>query len=197
LIESIPFEEDTIKANFGITAFTGGVTGRAAQRKYLMEPTCTVCGFTSGYTGVGLKTVIPARAAAKVDFRLVPSLTPQLMEDLLKQHLMRRGFEDVKVERLASLFPSKADPNDPFIRTTLGLVEDFYGQKPVVSPMSAGGGPMYQLCETLSIPGISAGVVSHANARIHAPNENIFIDDYITAQKFFARLVLAIGWTPP
>ena len=193
MLETLPFEEDQIKANFGIATFVGGLRGKDAQHKYLMEPTCTVCGVSSGYTGTGLKTVVPAQASTKLDFRLVPRLTPQLVEDLLRAHLERRGFQDVQVQRLASLFPSKADPTNPFIRATLDLVTQFYGQAPAVSPISAGGGPMYQLCETLGIPGISTGGVSHADARIHAPNEHIFLDENVTSMKFFARLVLSVA----
>ena len=57
-----------------LKGLTGGVELRMAE---VFEPTCTICGLTSGYQGPGSKTVLPARASAKVDFRLVPDQTPE------------------------------------------------------------------------------------------------------------------------
>ncbi|MEP7004078.1 MAG: M20/M25/M40 family metallo-hydrolase, partial [Chloroflexota bacterium] len=82
LLEALPFDEDGWKRIHGIDAFVGGATGVALKRAYFLEPTCTICGLSSGYQGEGSKTVLPAVASAKIDFRLVPDLTPELVRRL-------------------------------------------------------------------------------------------------------------------
>nr|MBA3377042.1 M20/M25/M40 family metallo-hydrolase [Actinomycetota bacterium] len=79
LLEALPYDEDEVKRIHGISAFVRGLSGTELKRKHFFEPTCTICGLTSGYQGEGSKTVLPAVASAKVDFRLVPDLTPELV----------------------------------------------------------------------------------------------------------------------
>ena len=78
LMEALPETSEEYMSRYGIDHFirnlTGGVELRIAE---VFEPTCTICGLTSGYQGEGSKTVLPARASAKVDFRLVPDQTPE------------------------------------------------------------------------------------------------------------------------
>ena len=66
----------------------------------IFEPTCTICGLTSGYQGPGSKTVLPAKASAKVDFRLVPDQTPKQVLQQLRDHLDREGYPDVAIKFL-------------------------------------------------------------------------------------------------
>lgn len=60
-----PFDERQLRAYAGTDRFIGGRAGAAAVDAYLFEPTCTVCGFDAGYTGPGMKTVLPRRARAR------------------------------------------------------------------------------------------------------------------------------------
>src|SRR5258705_4297005 len=80
------------------------------------EPKCTLSGLTAGYQGPGSKTVIPARASAKVDFRHVPDMTPDLVLKQLRAHLDAEGFSDVRVQFLGGNPAGRTDPDDPFIR---------------------------------------------------------------------------------
>lgn len=189
LLHKIPFEEKKLKADFGISHFLGGVREVEALKRYLYGPTCTICGFRSGYIGEGPKTVLPSEAMVKLDFRLVPDLEPRLVLDLLRKHLDRRGFKDIEIVEMASEQFAKSPPDAPIVQAALEAARTVYGQEPVVYPLSAGSGPMYHLSNALGIPAVSAVGVSHAQSRIHAPNENIKIADYIQGIKYIGELI--------
>src|SRR5437867_12353586 len=84
LLEALPFDEQGMLRIHGITRFVRGLRGYELKKKHFLEPTCTICGIVSGYTGAGSKTVLPAVASAKIDFRLVPDLTPEKVTLLLR-----------------------------------------------------------------------------------------------------------------
>ena len=192
-IQGIPFDEEQSKQELGITGFLKGATGPEVVKQLLFDPTCTVCGFLSGYTGPGPKTVLPKQASAKVDFRLVPDLNPELVRRLVREHLDRRGFSDIHVELLAQLWPYRSQVDHPWVQTSISVARDIYGAEPVVYPTSAGGGPMYQLCGTFGIPGIAGGGASNPNSNLHAPNENIYVEDYMRTIRYTGHLINALG----
>ncbi len=185
-LATIPFDEEQVKANFGVAGFVLDLTGVELLGKHFYEPTCTICGFNSGYTGPGLKTVLPARASAKVGFRLVPDLTPSLVVDLLRAHLDRRGFEDVEVRLLGGIRPARSTMDSPFVKACVSAAEATYGEHPVIYPTSPGSGPLYTLCR--DTPAVMAGV-ANADSRLHAPNENVYMDDYMEGIRFVGELI--------
>jgi len=81
-----------LKAQWGIEHDVGHIDEREALRRLLFAPTCTICGFRSGFIDEGQKTVLPSEASVKLDFRLVPDLTPSLLLDLLRQPCPPRLF---------------------------------------------------------------------------------------------------------
>ena len=82
-LDRIPFDGEDMKEQWGIPAFINEIDNREALKRFLYAPTCTICGLRSGFIDEGQKTVLPATAMAKLDFRLVPDLTPDLVIDLL------------------------------------------------------------------------------------------------------------------
>ncbi len=188
-LKAIPYDEDKVKADLGIASFINNLTGLALLKKYLYEPTCTICGLYSGYIGEGSKTVLPNHAFAKIDFRLVPDLTPDLVVDLLKKHLARRGFQDIEVKLTETGEEVARSPLDSaIVRAAVAAAKAVYPNEPVIYPTSAGSGPMYPLCQALGIPAISAGCSWH-DARAHAPNESIRIADYFEGILFVRELI--------
>jgi acetylornithine deacetylase/succinyl-diaminopimelate desuccinylase-like protein len=188
MLAQIPFDAEAICRSLGIRAFLGGLTGIAALRRLIFEPTCSINGIWGGYTGPGSKTVIPCQAAAKLDFRLVPDLTPALALRLLREHLAGHGFADVEVvEAEGGLMPARTDPNAPIVRAALAALTQVHGTAPVVYPSMAGSGPMYQLCQAYGIPAVSIGV-GWARSRVHAPNESVRIPDFIEGIKVMGRV---------
>lgn len=191
----IPFDEAAEKKNYGIEKFINDVHGVHALRKLMYEPTCTICGLHSGYTGEGSKTVLPNHAFAKVDFRLVPDLTPQLVQDLLRRHLDRQGFEDIEIKLTETGEEVARSPLDsPIVKAAAAAMRTTYGQDAVIYPTSAGSGPMYVMCQALGIPAVSAGCEYH-DSRAHAPNENIRLADYFQHMHFMRDFIrnLAAG----
>ncbi len=192
ILEAIPFEEEKIKENFGIPEFIRGLSGVEALKKHLYEPTCTICGFRSGYIEEGSKTVLPSTATAKLDFRLVPNLTPELVEQLLRQHLDRRGFQDIEIAFGVGERSARAPLDTPIAQAAVAAAEAVYGQQPVIYPTMAGSGPMYPLSEALTIPAVLAGI-GYPGANVHAPNENIRLADYFEGIRYIGELIRRFG----
>jgi acetylornithine deacetylase/succinyl-diaminopimelate desuccinylase-like protein len=93
LLEALPEVAEEYKSRYGVKSFLKGLTGGVdLLLEEVFQPTCTICGLTSGYQGPGSKTVLPAKASAKVDFRLVPDQTPPQVLKQLRAHLDAEGF---------------------------------------------------------------------------------------------------------
>ena len=188
LLEALPFDEQGMLRIHGITSFVRGLRGYELKKKHFLEPTCTICGIVSGYTGAGSKTVLPAVASAKIDFRLVPDLTPEKVTLLLRAHLDRRGFEDVEVVPGHGEPPSRWPTDSVTARAAVDACRSAYGSEPVVYPLLAGSGPLSTVCGTLGIPAAGFGSGNAASAN-HAPNENIAIADYVDHIRAFGRFL--------
>ncbi|MDO8506093.1 MAG: M20/M25/M40 family metallo-hydrolase [Candidatus Limnocylindria bacterium] len=192
LLEKLPYDEAETKRIHGIESFVRGLTGTPMKLKHFFEPTCTICGITSGYSGPGSKTVLPAVASAKLDFRLVPDLEPKLVGKLLRAHLDKRGFTDIEITPFHGEKPSRWPNNSDVAHAAVAACKDTYGTEPVVYPLMVGSGPMSQVCDELGIPvvGFGAGNASSAN---HAPNENIAVADYVDHIRAFGRFLHAFA----
>jgi acetylornithine deacetylase/succinyl-diaminopimelate desuccinylase-like protein len=165
-----------------------GLSGEALKEKFLFQPTCNVCGFHTGYGGPGVKTVLPAEALAKLDFRLVPDQDPYDILAKLRAHLDGSGFSDIEIEVEGPEFPARTDPGDPLVEAVVTAARRAYHNAPVVKPISAGTGPMYELCQRWGVPAAGAGV-GWAGSRGHSPNENIRLEDLEQGIKHIAFLL--------
>jgi acetylornithine deacetylase/succinyl-diaminopimelate desuccinylase-like protein len=188
MLKALPFEEEKMKENFGISKFVRNLSGVDALRKHLYEPTCTICGMRSGYIEEGTKTVLPNTAMVKLDLRLVPNLTPELALALLRKHLDRRGFTDIEVVPFAGERPARSPANAPIVLAAIEAAEAVYGESPVVYPLMPASGPIYPLSEGLGIPAVLAGI-GYPGDNAHAPNENIRIADYMEGIRFVGELI--------
>lgn len=193
LYEMLPETAEEYRNRYGIKSFLKGLEGGVELRiAESMLPTCTICGLTSGYQGPGSKTVLPARASAKVDFRLVPDQTPQDVLQQLRQHLDREGFTDVQITYLGGEAPARTDPDHPFVKLVVESAADVYDHPMQIVPMSGGSGPNHLFIETLNVPIVTAGI-GHPGSQAHAPNENIRLDLYLKGAKHIARILLRFG----
>lgn len=175
------------KRFLGIDSYILGRTGQAALEA-VFQPTANICGLDSGYQGQGLKTVIPAEASAKVDFRLVPDQDPEDIFRKLRAHLEREGFADVEVQFLAAEGPAVTPYSDPFVQLTAETAKEVYGKDVAVHPMSGGSGPLHAFRHYLGVPIVTVGV-GYPEGLSHAPDENIRLQDFILGTRHMARLV--------
>jgi acetylornithine deacetylase/succinyl-diaminopimelate desuccinylase-like protein len=189
LLAELPDPAEDYKTRYGISHFIKGLPGgNSLKVAEIFDPTCTICGLTSGYQGSGAKTVLPARACAKVDFRLVPDQTPEQVLQLLRAHLDAEGFSDVQITDLGGDVPARTDPDDPFVDLVVRSAEPVYGIPMQITPFSGGSGPNHPFIHYLNLPVVSAGL-GYPGTQAHAPNENIRVDLYMKAAKHIARIL--------
>jgi len=194
LLAAIPFEGDALKKAYGLSGFVRGMSGGELVNEYLTAPTCTICGLNAGYTGPGAKTVLPSEASAKLDFRLVPGMTPRKLIDSLRRHLDENGFGDVEITELGGVMPAKTDCEDRLVKSAVEAAWKACGKQPIVYPVAPWSGPLHALCGALGIPSVAFGI-GHAESRDHAPNENIRLADYDEGIRFMIEFMRIYGGT--
>lgn len=193
LMEDLPEVAQEYKESYGVENFLKGLTGGVELRiAEVFEPTCTICGLTSGYQGGGSKTVLPSRASAKVDFRLVPDQTPGQVLEQLRSHLDAEGFSDVQIEFLGGEPPARTDPDEPIVDLVMSTAEEIYGQPMQLVPLIGGSGPNSPFIHVLNLPVVTAGA-GYPGTRAHAPNENLRIDLYLKHAKHMVRILDGFG----
>ncbi len=187
-LEKLPYNEETTLEQFGVQGFLLGLSGYPLRKRLLYSPTCNIAGLISGYTGAGGKTVLPAAATAKMDLRLVPDQDPDKIFTLLRNHLDKNGFEDIALSRVSSKPPFRTDPSHPLAKSVIRCVREVYGTEPAVYLNLSGTSPIYDLCSADKIGAVQIGVANE-DSRAHAPNENIFLRDYIDGIKLVASVM--------
>lgn len=188
LLAALPSEEPELREQFAPRKFVRGVTGAAFNRA-VFEPTCNIAGLSSGYQGVGAKTIIPAHAVVKVDFRLVPNQDPDDIFAKLRKHLDDQGWDDVVLTRVGAMWPCRASPDDPLVRLSAHAGEAVYGLPAMLKPMNGGSSPRYAFAGPLGdIPIVTAGV-GYPGSRTHSPDEHVRLVDFVNGARHIARIL--------
>ena len=189
LMENLPDVAEEYKTRYGVKEFIKGLKGGIDLKvEEVFTPTCTICGLNSGYQGPGSKTVQPAKASAKVDFRLVPDQKPADILKKLRAHLDAQGFSDVEITFLGGEPAARTDPDDPFIKMVVDTSTEIYGVPMEIVPMVGGSGPSYPFVHDLGLPVATMGL-GYPDTKAHAPNENIRLDLYLLHAKHMARVI--------
>lgn len=145
-----------------------------ALERYVSQPTANIEGIYGGYTGPGGKTVLPHKASAKLDFRLVPNQTADECVAKLKAHLAKRGFGDIEVNYTGGYSPTATDPRSPLIQAQLTVLAR-HGVPAVLWPRLAGSYPGFVFTDPpLNLPAGHFGLGNGGGA--HAPDEFFVID---------------------
>lgn len=188
-LKKLLFEEEEVKKKWGISTFINDLTDLELVTKLLFAPTCTVVGFDSGYKGPGFKTVLPSKAFAKIDFRLVNAQKPNDCLLKLKTHLKKHGFSDIEVKVHGTLEPSKTEISAPINRAVMIALEQIWGIEPVVYPTNFASGPGYLFTKFLGLQKVKSGI-GHPFSNLHAPNEFLPIDNFFKGCKASAAVIM-------
>ena len=166
--------EELVKKQLGIEHWVHDVSFRESLEMLCSRPTVNIEGLVAGYTGPGGKTILPHRAVAKMDLRLVPDMTSADALAKLKAHLAKRGFGDIEVNMTGGYDPTSTSPDSLPVRVETAIYKR-NGANPIIWPRNAGSWPGYVFTgEPLKLPAVQFGF-GHGNGA-HAPNEYYLIE---------------------
>jgi acetylornithine deacetylase/succinyl-diaminopimelate desuccinylase-like protein len=167
-------DEQTAKRQMGVEHWVHDVSWQEALELLESRPTVNIEGLVAGYTGPGGKTILPHRAAAKLDLRLVPDMKASEALGALKAHLTKHGFGDIEVNMTGGYDPNSTPADAPLIRAQVAVYKRD-GIDPIILPRSAGSWPGYVFTgDPLHLPAGHFGL-GHGNGA-HAPDEYYVIE---------------------
>lgn len=173
-VASRRLNEETTKKGMGVAHWVHDVSWKEALELLVSKPTVNIEGLVGGYTGPGGKTILPGRAVAKLDLRLVPDMTAKESLELFKAHLAKKGFGDIEVNMTGGYDPTSTPADAKIVRAEEAVYRR-HGIDPVVLPRLAGSWPGYVFTgEPLKMPAGHFGL-GHGNGA-HAPDEYYLIE---------------------
>lgn len=201
VLKSVPDEASAINGYLGIK--TPEKVG-AFYQESLQYPSLNIRGLSSGWTGDQVRTIVPDRAVAEIDIRLVPETKGDRMKELVKDHLRQLGFhliseEPGREERLAHeklmrveeggvTDAFRTDLENPFGRHIVGLLKDTFAEEVVQIRIAGGTVPIAPFVNELQIPAFLLPMVNPDNNQ-HSPNENLKIGQIEYGLKVFYSLL--------
>jgi acetylornithine deacetylase/succinyl-diaminopimelate desuccinylase-like protein len=190
------FDETALKQEYGVARWIDNKPLREMIISYLFDTTINIAGIYGGYSGPGPKTILPMKATAKIDTRLVPNQTPEAAVEMIKKHLAAKGFSDLEVRFLEGYPPAKTSVRTPLVQTAIAVYRK-WGVDPQVWPRLAGSAPFYVFTERLKKPFVMFGLGHGAGA--HSKDEYLVLDgggrvaDLRTTEKAWVDLLFALG----
>lgn len=186
-----PFDEQEFKKEYGVDKFINDLKDIEAKKALAGNSTCNITGLISGYVGEGINNIIPSRAIAKLDFRLVPCMVPEKQFERIKNHLKEKGFDNIQVRFLDGEAPSRTPIGHPFVSLIKEAAEEIFGTS-IISISSAGTGPMCYFDKILAVPSICIGG-PYKYCRAHSPNEFTKIDLLNKTTKCMGKIMMKVG----
>jgi acetylornithine deacetylase/succinyl-diaminopimelate desuccinylase-like protein len=161
--------EETTKRALGVSHWIENESWEKSLERLVSQPTVNIQGLVGGYTGPGGKTILPHRAVAKIDMRLVPDMSAKKTLAQLKAHLEKHGFGDIEVNMTGGYDPTQTDPDSKLVKAQIATYRKF-GIEPLLWPRMAGSWPGVTFTgEPLKLPAGQFGLGHGGGA--HAPNE--------------------------
>jgi acetylornithine deacetylase/succinyl-diaminopimelate desuccinylase-like protein len=166
--------ESVAMQQLGVTHWIHDANWQQALEMLVANPTVNIEGLVGGYTGPGGKTILPHKAVAKMDLRLVPDMTAADALAALKAHLANKGFGDIEVNMTGGYDPTSTSPDTTLIRSQVAVYHQ-NNINPVLLPRNAGSWPGYVFTgEPLRLPAGHFGLGHGSGA--HAPDEYYVIE---------------------
>ena len=195
---SAPFDEAAFRELAGGIREGHGEAGYTTQERRTIRPTLEINGIWGGYQGPGSKTIIPARAAAKITCRLVPRQRP---DDVARK--VREAIEaatppavHVAVTVRAGSHPVVTPSDHPGVRAAVDAMREVFGAEPILTREGGSIHPVEMFARRLGLPTVLVGV-GLPDDRIHAPNEKMDVEQYHAGMRVLTRLWDALAVMPP
>ncbi|MGH6903781.1 MAG: M20/M25/M40 family metallo-hydrolase [Geminicoccaceae bacterium] len=189
----LPFDEAAFLGNAGLTV-AQGEADRSTLERIWTRPTCDINGMWGGYIGPGSKTVIPAKAFAKVSFRLVPHQSPGKIMAGLREFLDARLPPDCRCEITshATAPALRLAVDSPYVDAARRALEGVFARPPVLIGM---GGSIPAVAAIKRLLGIDAILIGFglADDRVHSPNEKFELRCFANGMRSHARLLAELA----
>jgi acetylornithine deacetylase/succinyl-diaminopimelate desuccinylase-like protein len=167
-------DEGNLKKQLSVAHWAGDAGFVESLERLASQPTVNIEGLVGGYTGPGGKTILPHKAVAKLDLRLVPDMKASEALEALKRHLAKKGYGDIEVNMTGGYDPTSTPGGAALIRAQLSVCRRS-GTDPIVWPRAAGSWPGYVFTgEPLRLPAGHFGLGHGSGA--HAPDEYYVIE---------------------
>lgn len=167
-------DEASQKKLLGVQHWINDVNFQESLEMLMSRPTVNIEGLVGGYTGPGGKTILPHKAVAKLDLRLVPDMTAAGTLALLKAHLAKHGYGDIEVNMTGGYDPTSTPLDSPIIQTELAVYRKL-GVDPILLPRNAGSWPGYVFTGAPLHMGAGHFGMGHGSGA-HAPDEYYIIE---------------------
>lgn len=193
-LNALPQDVDTVKRTLEIQQLDPPV-GRDLHERLTAWPTLTINGFSGGYEGPGSKTVLPHKAVAKCDIRLVEAQRADDIFAKVERHVHLHA-PDVEIIYHGAMEPSKTPLDSPFSAPIRQAIRVARGEDPLLIPSMGGSLPTYVFSTILGLPSfvVPYGNPDEAN---HAPNENLELDRFIDGIKTSAAMLTYLSAVKP
>ena len=193
LWKRLPYDESAFLAGAGLTT-AAGERGRSVLEQTRARPTCEINGIIGGYTGDGFKTVIPAKASAKISYRLVSDMDPAKIRAAFRKHVADRLPPDATVTFHGhGGSPAVTVPSDgPFVGKAAQALKDEWGKE---TALIGSGGSIPVAGEFKRILGLDTLLIGFAldDDRIHSPNEKYNLSSFHRGIRSWLRIIAALA----
>ncbi|MGI9418658.1 MAG: dipeptidase [Geminicoccaceae bacterium] len=192
----LDFDESGFLDNAGLACSSGEV-GRSTLERIWFRPTCDLNGVFGGYTGAGAKTVIPAKATAKLSCRLVPGQDAQRIKSDISAFINKRMPKGCycEIEELGAAPALKVSTESPFLKAAEAALDDVFGRKPVLVGMGGSIPAVGAIRQHLGIESLMMGF-GLDDDRVHAPNEKFELRCFRNGMLSHAALLARLGQQP-
>jgi acetylornithine deacetylase/succinyl-diaminopimelate desuccinylase-like protein len=186
---ALPFDEDAYRRELGVPELFGE-TGYSTRERTWARPTCDVNGMWGGYQGEGAKTVLPAKAGAKVSMRLVPDQDPAEIARLFQQHVeaVAPAGVEVEVREVHGAVPTLIETEGPAMDAAMKAMQDEWGKRPVMIREGGSIPIVATFADVLSKPVLMMGF-GLPDDRLHSPNEKFNVQCFHGGIRTIARLL--------
>lgn len=189
LMKQLPFNAEDVGQKLGYPQLD--MDAQNYYHQLTMEPTFNINGLHSGYTGEGMKTIIPSTAIVKMDVRLVVDQDPMDIFNKIYKHVQKHD-PDIEVTYISSMEPSRTSADLEIVKVVGNAVRTSFKQEPLIQPSLGSSLPDYVWTKILEVPSI---IMPYANfdQRNHSPNENLRIDYFLNGIKCTCHVIDALA----